>query len=102
MTGVDEDHLEELLSQLQQLKSELDREVGSLHNHTEPSGRSPDKGLVPTSNIEEYQERIKQVEQALDKIDISVQGYCARCGAPITEHLTEETEAPEFCSHCQP
>ncbi|MGB0203469.1 MAG: hypothetical protein ACPF9K_00315 [Neptuniibacter sp.] len=101
MAGVDEVHLEKLLSQLQQLKSELDREVGSLHPHAEAEERSPDKGLVPTSDIEQYQERIKQVEQALNKIDINVHGYCASCGAPITEHLTEEPETPEFCSNCR-
>lgn len=101
MAGVDEVHLEKLLSQLQQLKSELDREMGTLHHHTQPSECSPDKGLVPTSDIEQYQERIKQVEQALNKIDINVHGYCASCGAPITERLAEEDETPEYCSDCQ-
>lgn len=101
MAGLDEVHLEELLLQLQQLKSELNREIGSLNRHVESCERSPDKGVVPMSYIEEYQERIKQVEEALNKININVHGYCNRCGTPITAHSTEEPEIPAFCCNCQ-
>jgi hypothetical protein len=101
MAGVDEVHLEKLLLKLRQLKLELDREIGSLHHHAGLSEPSSDKGLIPIPDIEVYQERIKQVEEALNKIDINFHGYCDRCGTPITSHSTEEPEIPEFCSNCQ-
>lgn len=110
MPGIDEVQLESLLKQLQKLKSELDQEVQALHQDggadALQSGENKSTAplnLVPSESIESCQERIRQVEEALNRIDMDIYGYCEQCGVPITGQKDPALSDPEvrLCNICE-
>ncbi len=109
MPGIDEVQLENLLKQLQQLKSELDQEVEALHHDGDSdalqigeSKSTAPLNLVPSESIESCQERIRQVEEALNRIDMDIYGYCEQCGAPISAKKDSPFTDSEvkLCNNC--
>ena len=110
MPGIDEVQLENLLKQLQKLKSELDQEVQALHQDSDAddlqggeSKSTAPLNLVHSESIESCQERIRQVEEALNRIDMDIYGYCEQCGAPITGKKDPALSDPEvrLCNICE-
>ncbi|MGI1669817.1 MAG: hypothetical protein K6L74_05765 [Neptuniibacter sp.] len=108
MPGTDEVQLEKLLQQLQQLKSELDQELDTLHHSDADDLRGGDSKSIaplnhaPSESIESCQERIRQVEEALNRIDMDIAGYCEQCGAPITGKKDHGLSNPDvkLCNIC--
>lgn len=110
MPGTDEVQLENLLKQLQKLKSELDQEVEALHHDSDTdalqsieSKSTAPLNLVHSKSIESCQERIRQVEEALNRIDMDIYGYCEQCGVPITGKKDHTLTDPEvrLCNICE-
>ncbi|MGH1461772.1 MAG: TraR/DksA family transcriptional regulator [Neptuniibacter sp.] len=109
---VDEMQLDKLLEHLKDLKSELGREAKTLNPSSQPEAvssksegdpvqHSDQRVLFPLSNLDS-QERLRQVEEALDKIDMDFYGYCESCGKPITEKRSELHTNSQLCSQCNP
>lgn len=110
---VDEGEIEQLLDQLTDLRSELYDEVISLKHVSEPveldqqavgrvsRGDALQQQNMAKANLGQCQERIRQVEDALHKIDAEEYGICEECGEPISmQRLHAQPETP-YCIKCQ-
>ena len=108
-----EDQIEQLLDHLTDLRSELYEEVTSLKHSSKPveldqqavgrvsRGDALQQQNMAQANLGHCQERIRQVEEALNKIDSEEYGYCEECGEPIApERLSASPETP-YCVKCQ-
>ncbi|MCP4598817.1 TraR/DksA family transcriptional regulator [Neptuniibacter sp.] len=110
---IDDVQVEQLLDKLHKLKHELDDEVDSLKHTAEPvkldqqafgrvsRGEALQQQNMAKANLGQCQERIRQVEEALRKIDSEDYGYCDSCGDEISlARLHAKPESP-LCIGCQ-
>lgn len=106
--------VEQLLGKLHQLKGELSEEVDALNCTVVPAvldqqafgrvsrGDALQQKNMAKANLEQCQQRIKQIDSALKKIDQEAgYGYCDRCGEAIAlAHLQARPESA-LCINCQ-
>ena len=110
---IDDVQVESLLLQLHQLRDELSEEVESLQSAAEPvvldqqafgrvsRGEALQQQNMAKANLNQCQERIRQIEEALLKIDSEEYGYCDACGNEISlPRLSARPESP-LCLSCQ-
>lgn len=110
---IDEVQVEGLLTKLHQLKHELDDEVDSLKGAADPvtldqqafgrvsRGDALQQQNMAKANLGQCQERIRQIEEALRKIDNEDYGLCDGCGENISlARLNARPESP-LCISCQ-
>ena len=110
---MDDVQVESLLQQLHRLRDELNEEVISLQGAAEPvvldqqafgrvsRGEALQQQNMAKANLGHCQERIRQIEDALQKIDSEEYGCCDDCGAAISlPRLSARPESP-LCIECQ-
>jgi len=102
---IDEVQIDSLLAQLNHLRDELDGEVSSLQSHSvsDQGDLEASKGVEQTSaklTLNQYEQRLKLIDEALHRIEADDYGFCQSCGAPIGfSQLVAEPEA-RLCENC--
>lgn len=110
---ISEIQLDEMLAKLNQLRNELEEEASSLQHASEPvmldqqsvgrvsRGDALQQQSMAIASLGHCQERIRQIEDALSKIDNDEYGYCEGCGEQISSaRLNAKPESP-LCISCQ-
>ena len=110
---IDEIEVESLLEKLHSLRHELDEEIDSLQKESQPvqldqqafgrvsRGEALQQQSMAKANLAQCQERIRQIDEALQKIDAEDYGYCDACGERIAlARLNARPESP-LCISCQ-
>lgn len=110
---IDETQIEQILSQLQSLRSELGEEARSLKNAAKPvqldqqsvgrvsRGDAMQQQSMAKANLDQCQERIRKIDEALHKIDAEEYGYCDACGSEISLQRLKARPEAALCIHCQ-
>lgn len=106
---MDDVQIETLLQKLHRLHDELAEEADALQTTAQPvkldqqsfgrvsRGEALQQQSMAKANLMQCQERIRQIDEALRKIDSEGYGYCDVCGEEIT--VARLTARPE-CSLC--
>lgn len=110
---IDEIQVQSLLEKLHNLRHELDDEIGSLQHESQPveldqqafgrvsRGEALQQQNMAKANLLHCQERIRQIDEALKKIDSEDYGFCDQCGDEISvARLQARPESP-LCLACQ-
>lgn len=110
---VDDVQIESLLNKLHRLQSELSEEVDSLKQAAQPvkldqqsfgrvsRGEAIQQQSMAKANLAQCQERIRQIDDALRKIDNENYGYCETCGEMIAVSRLIAKPESSFCLACQ-
>ena len=105
--------VEQLLSKLTELKGELGEEVDALNGASQPvtldqqsvgrvsRGDALQQQNMALANLQQCQERIRQIDDALKKIDSDDYGFCESCGEPISFERLQVRPESTLCIRCQ-
>lgn len=102
---IDEVQIDSLLTQLNRLRDELDGEVSTLQSHSVPDQEDlqADKAVNQTLaklTLNQYEQRLKLIDEALHRIEADDYGFCQSCGAAIGfSQLIAEPEI-RLCVNC--
>lgn len=110
---IDETQIEQILSQLKSLRDELGEEVISLKHASKPvlldqqsvgrvsRGDAMQHQNMAQANLDQCQERIRKIDEALHKIDAEEYGYCDECGNEIAFQRLQARPEASLCIDCQ-
>jgi DnaK suppressor protein len=89
----------EILADLEKLKEGLDfgDDAGSFDEETDESEEYSNYMGVKKS----LEERLKAIEEALDKIDKGTYGICEKCNSKIEPEILEAVPESQLCKKCK-